>query len=1194
LYREGYPVKKLVSLSTERYQGGSLDLDFSCRSLTLREIEKTVSEKQDELNALKIRIKELLLITDKYEPDFFYQAYEMVSKENNLSLEISHIEIQKNKLIQTLVNDFISAAFRGNADSQLLEIKNQLDPKKFVKFKKQKADTVYDEMKSSARSQMTPGKISLLHSKCVSFLKATQEKKSTKATFFLALKEKLENLLNTLPVEGLEPRSSAVASVRISSDHLDTLFSEELRSSQEFRRRSTVSVDVILESKVSGQYEGYSAQDVAVKLKKILLLNFRQFQDEIQKIFERLDSEFVPSLRDSNMEIVSPEHDGSIVLHKGTQKENRVEIGESLSSTPSGNMYVVLENGEPSDLIAKKFNVAVFGTQVADGVYSAERIFNEVETIDKLQLVKEKHDNVVHYSDRFMLQNPDTGMTQIIFLLEKMDAMGPEFIESLKSKPFNYRMREVWAMVKDVSIGLIYLQEKGYTFDEIHLGNIGFKDGHWKLMEFDSCHPLSESRGERLDLFRLGEIVIQFMVGELLTEFDYSAMNAEKFFLSQNIELTESEKALISGLQHKKNEKRLCLDELISLADSNLKRQKKRSSDVINRSSSADPNILIDSRGAHRLCHPMKNVTLSEDPIVDLWTLNEDVTVTLTNGRDDVVPAGKTVYIAPLSSYELPLPQIGIEPRYKLVYTVENGDKQSGYLVDYPTNISKNSGYISHSPVKGPIFGRGGRPDPNHIQQRMLGDCYFVSALSTLARIKPEFISHQLMTENEDGTVSVFFHRKNEDGVFTPEEVKVAKTLPSVGLFSYLSAGAPWVGLVEKAYAIWKGGTYAEIEGGYPVEALESLTGRRGLNYDIEADATVHEMNPLDLQLEEYPFLINETTELNLEADDFFQEVADFLSLSKEELVSLNSKMLAIYEVKSCKLYGEKKDFHPRAFFPNLVIPKTPEFRNKMIDLGYLKTLSDGVDVLTSKILDKDQFIRSFGDLEGSELIYQQLIPLLQENTLFQIPKKAKLRLMYPDLTKQDADIWLRFVANEKVRKRLNNYLIGDMKTLPLLKQKRFISFLGESGISELGKAVFLKKANLFCTNGDSSSDEECDDRYHSKELSLYDTILEHSQGIKSFMVISTYKFKNNVTFTTNFEGNRCMLYGPHSYEVVGCETLDNGRRSITIRNPHGAHDLFTLELSTVFRYFQDLSILPFYEREGNLKVDQFSGGMEL
>jgi Ca2+-binding RTX toxin-like protein len=122
----------------------------------------------------------------------------------------------------------------------------------------------------------------------------------------------------------------------------------------------------------------------------------------------------------------------------------------------------------------------------------------------------------------------------------------------------------------------------------------------------------------------------------------------------------------------------------------------------------------------------------------------------------------------------------------------------TGVLMNYGTN---------------PLFPSNG-PSADDIDQNAVGDCYFLAALSSIARTKPDVI-RQTVADLGDGTYAVNFH-----GAFGADAfVRVDADLWANGGPVYAGVGTEnsmWGPVIEKAYAFYKNakGTYASISGG--------------------------------------------------------------------------------------------------------------------------------------------------------------------------------------------------------------------------------------------------------------------------------------------------------------------------------------------------------------------------------------------
>ncbi len=151
--------------------------------------------------------------------------------------------------------------------------------------------------------------------------------------------------------------------------------------------------------------------------------------------------------------------------------------------------------------------------------------------------------------------------------------------------------------------------------------------------------------------------------------------------------------------------------------------------------------------------------------------------------------------------------------------------------IDDPSVLTKHATDTTWKPVEnGKLFVDGVSYDD--VVQGSIANCYMVGAFSAVAHANPDTIKNAI-TENADGTYTVrFFEKSSYSGL--PREVKITVDgdLPqsSFGGARYgksRDASELWVGLLEKAYAQWKGGYETIGNGGYPGEVVSALTGRR-------------------------------------------------------------------------------------------------------------------------------------------------------------------------------------------------------------------------------------------------------------------------------------------------------------------------------------------------------------------------------
>jgi hypothetical protein len=110
-----------------------------------------------------------------------------------------------------------------------------------------------------------------------------------------------------------------------------------------------------------------------------------------------------------------------------------------------------------------------------------------------------------------------------------------------------------------------------------------------------------------------------------------------------------------------------------------------------------------------------------------------------------------------------------------------------------------------------------GAEDP---RQGALGDCWIVSALSSIAHVNPDVI-RQLVKKDGDRYVVTF---KRYDGTrYVNEKIPVTPRFYE-GDAGLLYGQGPWFALIEKAYAQWVGG-YGPAACGYIHEIFEAIYG---------------------------------------------------------------------------------------------------------------------------------------------------------------------------------------------------------------------------------------------------------------------------------------------------------------------------------------------------------------------------------
>ncbi|MFO0601021.1 MAG: C2 family cysteine protease [Myxococcaceae bacterium] len=153
------------------------------------------------------------------------------------------------------------------------------------------------------------------------------------------------------------------------------------------------------------------------------------------------------------------------------------------------------------------------------------------------------------------------------------------------------------------------------------------------------------------------------------------------------------------------------------------------------------------------------------------------------------------------------------------------------------TKDSQKTGQVTWDARPGDVSVNGfGFDDPT---QGQVGDCYFISALSAVAKSHPEILQNAVKA-NRDGTYTVTFYERNSPmDLAKPVQVTIdGKFADRHGMLEYAAARETkelWPMIFEKAYASWKGG-FDAIEGGMSATALEAITGKQGDFFPVTSD----------------------------------------------------------------------------------------------------------------------------------------------------------------------------------------------------------------------------------------------------------------------------------------------------------------------------------------------------------------------
>ncbi len=133
--------------------------------------------------------------------------------------------------------------------------------------------------------------------------------------------------------------------------------------------------------------------------------------------------------------------------------------------------------------------------------------------------------------------------------------------------------------------------------------------------------------------------------------------------------------------------------------------------------------------------------------------------------------------------------------------------------------------YTTYQSFRGlPLFSQAG-PAETDVEQGLIGDCYLLAPLMTVARLDPDRI-RQAVTELGDGTFAVRFIRDAQEVYVRVDADLPTWTDPTTPLYAALGAQrSMWVAVMEKAYTFFRKGegTYNSIHAGWMTEGFEVL-----------------------------------------------------------------------------------------------------------------------------------------------------------------------------------------------------------------------------------------------------------------------------------------------------------------------------------------------------------------------------------
>ena len=528
-------------------------------------------------------------------------------------------------------------------------------------------------------------------------------------------------------------------------------------------------------------------------------------------------------------------------------------------------------------------------------------------------------------------------------------------------------------------------------------------------------------------------------------------------------------------------------------------------------------------------------------------TYNCIITPRKTNENPFELKTGTTVEFSEISKFDVRAIELGFFPETDqiILYKVEDKFGKTSTKIGYTKKLThsqyhKKEAYFQYKMIKGPIFNKSGSPSVEDIVQGQIGDCYFLAALGTITRNNPNFIKKELIINNTNGTVSVFFYKKDASNSFTKEEVVIEKSLPKNKIGgSILSNGAPWVGLVEKAYAVWNpGSNFSTIRGGQVYLALESLRGKPAKQIEIPNFTEERTTNPLSIgeyTSETVDFLDNSSLNDIFKSLGILETVNDHSSAythnDADVLLDKNigSRDLFIYCQKKGLSNSKSNPLTENSpLIKSIFIKKEFEENIKTILKNYSKNpnyLFFGKPIKSIKIEDvthkllSEEFIKEVPLVRSSEVVLQ-LTPKIQNKErfyrLFELDIESQLKNFYLFNLNQDRTETISGILNQlteitQIKENLIQELVykGYIEKIQDANNHENFSYVATKKTTDYNTKFLdilendLKNFNWKTTENISNSEIE----ENKKVLNLFLTFFENCRGVEQPLICLEKEF---------------------------------------------------------------------------------------
>lgn len=510
---------------------------------SIRDLEIQLRNIDESLQTIQKQIQIRLDSPTEDLHDFFQETSKLVVKEKSLKQRKALLEDKRTEKVNTLVQDFFTLKSEQDRTLYVDILRRELDPEKkeslfnkaLKSVKHQKAEKVYSAILNFEDGFRSEASIHRLITACSKFEEEVKSKSKTSAklAFISSLKASLKH-------ESIRDVMSREASIKFKPSHTQALQAQN-RGSRAIKRASRETIQNIFSASISGELNEYSSYDIALKLKKELLLWYANSgtdldtQTKLELLltneFNCISRDFTESIEDLHIPFVQAESKQPIIVRKDTFLQRTYTLGDYIGGGATGKVYKTTEENSPEPLVAKIVYTAMLGEEEGLSIQPLNNTIKEVRNIKQLDLINTYPEHLVEYKDIFILVT-EYGPS-VVFIMEELSETGDAIIHNLENAPFNERRTETWQMLNDCAKGLLEMRNKGLLHRDIKAGNIAKKNNKWKLLDFGSSekeHHHSEGskfhRGPEyfkgkytsaLDVFSLGVVAFQMLLGNTQT-----------------------------------------------------------------------------------------------------------------------------------------------------------------------------------------------------------------------------------------------------------------------------------------------------------------------------------------------------------------------------------------------------------------------------------------------------------------------------------------------------------------------------------------------------------------------------------------------------------------------------------------------------------------------------------------------------